>query len=54
MTVNEMVESARKKGKPALPPIDPKGKPVAGGIYGPDKASAPFPKKDKDFPNGKN
>ena len=54
MEKSPAVNKAIQKGKPALPPIDPKGKPVAGGIYGPDKASAPFPKKDKDFPNGKN
>lgn len=52
-TVNDMV-MAKRKGKPALPPIDPKGKPVVGGVYDNKKASAPFPKADKDFPNGKN
>ena len=49
-----MVESARKKGKPALPPINQKEKPVAGGVYEQGKAGNPFPKKDKQFPNGKN
>lgn len=54
MEKSTAVNKAIQKGRPALPPIDQKGKPVAGGIYGPDKASNPFPKKDKDFPNGKN
>ena len=49
-----VISKAIAKGKPALPPIDPKGKPLAGGIYEKDKASNPFPKTDKDFPNGKN
>ena len=58
MTVsnNELVEFGRKKGlgKGALPPINPKEKPLPGGIYDKKKASAPFPKANKDFPNGQN
>lgn len=54
MEKSPVVNKAIQKGKPALPPIDQKGKPLPGGVYDKKKASAPFPKADKDFPYGKN